>query len=72
MSKAIRVSDITYENIVKLAYEKRMSQGDVVTEALWPMLAVYLARDADPRSPSERAADDFTAQVLDTQASDRP
>jgi hypothetical protein len=39
--------------------------SEFVRQALGPWLA-------DPRSPAERAADDFAAEVLDTQASDRP
>jgi len=64
MSKAIRVSDITYNVIRQLAYEKRMSQGDVVTEALW----LYAA----PADLQHAIDDAFTAEVLATQEGDRP
>jgi hypothetical protein len=63
--KLIRVSDEAHETIRRLAYEGRISMREVVDIML-------LMPATDPRTPAERAADDFAAEVLDTQASDRP
>jgi hypothetical protein len=63
--KTIYVSQDTHEALRKLAFDRRLSMGDIVADAL----ACYMG---DPRSAGERAADDFAAEVLDTQESDRP
>ena len=58
--KTIYVSPATHETLRRLAFEANCSMGDIVASLL------------DPRTPDQRVADEFTAQVRDTQESDRP
>lgn len=61
----IRLADETYERLRWYAFQRRLSFGKAVDDLLD-------VAAADPRTPEQRAADDFAAEVLDTQASDRP
>jgi hypothetical protein len=61
----IAVDPDTFDVIRRLAFERRVSNGRIVADAM----AAYIE---DPRSAAERAADEHAAQVRDTEASDRP
>jgi hypothetical protein len=65
--KVIYVTEPTRDKIRMLAYKHHVSMGAVVDGAI----DLCILRD-DPRTPTERAQDTFTAEVLDTQESDRP
>jgi hypothetical protein len=64
----IRLSDATHDRLRTYAFQRRLSFGKAIDDLL-DALACYMT---DPRSAAERAADDFAAEVLDTQESDRP
>jgi hypothetical protein len=76
----IALDSDTFETIRRLAFERRVSNGRVVADAIslytGPLGTEQRQRDydaaTDPRSASERAADEHAAQVRDTEASDRP
>jgi hypothetical protein len=63
----IRLSDATHDRLREYAFRNRLSFGKAIDDLLDAQRAA-----TDPRTPAERAADDFAAEVLDTQASDRP
>jgi hypothetical protein len=78
--KIIAVDPDTFDVIRRLAYERRVSNGRVVADAInlytSPLGTEQRQRDydaaTDPRSAAERAQDEHAAQVRDTQESDRP
>jgi hypothetical protein len=61
----IRLSDATHDRLRTYAFQRRLSFGKAIDDLLD-------AAATDPRSAAERAADDFAAEVLATQESDRP
>ena len=58
--KTIYVTAAITKTLRRLAFEANCSMGDIVASLL------------DPRTPAQRAADEFAAEVRDTQESDRP
>jgi|WetSurMetagenome_2_1015567.scaffolds.fasta_scaffold870202_1 hypothetical protein len=62
----IRLDDDTYERLRKHGFEFRLSYSKTI-DVLINFFEAY-----DPRTPDQIAQDEHTAQVLDTQASDRP
>lgn len=62
-TSTIRLPDATAELLREQAARNHRSLNAQI---------VTLIEAGDPRTPEQRAQDDFTAEVLDTQRSDRP